>query len=56
VHRYPAYPELNIEAGVLDLAAIGEEWVFGGWHRSEEEWCRTACSFAGELARSRGDT
>jgi hypothetical protein len=25
VHRYPAYPELNIEASVLDLATIGEE-------------------------------
>jgi hypothetical protein len=24
VHRYPAYPELNIEASVLDLT-IGEE-------------------------------
>jgi hypothetical protein len=42
VHRYPAYPELNIEASVLDLAVVGEEWVFGGWHAGEEEWCRAA--------------
>jgi hypothetical protein len=42
VHRYPAYPELGIPTSVLDLAEIGEEWVFGGWRRGEEEWCRAA--------------
>jgi len=52
VHQYPAYPELNIEASVLDLSAIGEEWVFGGWHTGEEEWCYAAFSHAGELAAS----
>jgi hypothetical protein len=42
VHRYAAYPELGIPASVLDLAEIGEEWVFGGWRTDEEEWCRAA--------------
>jgi hypothetical protein len=46
VHEYPAYPELNIEASVLDLARIGEEWVFGGWHKGEEQWCLSAFAYA----------
>jgi len=47
VHRYPAYPELGIPASVLDLAEIGEEWVFGGWRTDEKEWCRAAFGDAG---------
>ena len=46
VHRYPAYDFLGQEESVLDLKDIGEEWVFGGWHRGEEEWCRAAYTFA----------
>lgn len=46
VHRYPAYPALNIEASVLDLDIIGEEWVFGGFLAGEEQWCRAAFAHA----------
>ena len=28
VYRYPAYPELGIQASVLDLRDVGEEWIF----------------------------
>ena len=47
VHEYPAYPELNVAASRLDLADLGPEWVFGGWVKHEEEWCRAAFEFAG---------
>lgn len=50
VYRYPAYPELNIEASVLDLQDMGPEWVFGGWHRAEDNWCHAAYAFAAESA------
>jgi len=52
VYQCPAYPELNIEASVLDLSVIGEDWVFGEWHTGEEEWCYAAFYHAGELAAS----
>ena len=29
------------------LDEIGEEWVFCGWFRGEEAWCRAAFEFAG---------
>jgi hypothetical protein len=45
-HEYPAYPGLEIEASSLDLDAIGEEWVFGGWFEGEEDWCLAAYRFA----------
>jgi hypothetical protein len=48
VHHYPAYPELGIEASVLDLRDLGTEWVFGGWHAGEPEWCSAAYEYAGE--------
>jgi hypothetical protein len=47
VHEYPAYPELNVPASTLDLADFGPEWVFGGWLKGEEDWCRAAYKFAG---------
>lgn len=47
VHHYPAYPELSIAASKLDLARFGPEWVFGGWLKGEEEWCRAAFDAAG---------
>lgn len=31
VHHYPAYPELGIQASVLDRRDVGDEWIFGGW-------------------------
>ena len=31
----------------LDLAAIGAEWVLGGWLRDEPEWCLAAYAHAG---------
>ena len=46
-HHYPAYAELNIAASKLDLARFGPEWVFGGWLKGEEEWCRAAFDAAG---------
>jgi hypothetical protein len=33
---------------VFDLGDIGEEWVFGGWYKGEEQWCIAAFSHAGE--------
>ncbi len=30
----------------LDLADVGDEWVFCGWFRAEEDWCRAAFEFA----------
>jgi hypothetical protein len=47
VHRYPAYPELGIQASVLDLSDISDEWIFGGWFVSEHEWCAAAYQYAG---------
>ncbi len=47
VHRYPAYPELTVPASTFDLAEFGPEWVFGGWLKGEEDWCRAAYEFAG---------
>jgi len=51
VYRYPAYPQLGILASVLDLATIGDEWIFGSWRRAEEQWCRAAYDHAGSLAK-----
>lgn len=45
-HHYPAYPELGIQASVLDLREIGDEWIFGGWLAAELEWCAAAYEFA----------
>lgn len=47
VHEYPAYPELKVAASRLDLAEVGPEWVFGGWLKGEEGWCRAAFDAAG---------
>jgi len=33
----------------FDLREIGEEWVFGGWFRGEDDWCRAAYNFAGSV-------
>jgi hypothetical protein len=46
LHKYPAYPDLGIEASTLDLDDIGKEWVFGGWFKGEEDWCLAAYQFA----------
>jgi hypothetical protein len=40
VRHYPMHPS-------LDLDTLGPEWVFGGWLRGEEAWCRAAYDFAG---------
>ena len=40
-------PELGVAASRLDLAEIGPEWIFGGWHASEETWCAAAYAYAG---------
>jgi len=47
-HDYPAYPELNVEASSLDLAAFGREWVFGSWLTDEAQWCMAAFEYAGK--------
>lgn len=47
VHYYPAYPELGIQASVLDLRDVGGEWIFGGWLAREDEWCSAAYEYAG---------
>lgn len=46
IHHYPAYPGLGIQASVLDLSEIGDEWLFGGWFASEATWCIAAYEFA----------
>ena len=46
IHRYPAYPELGIEASVLDLGEFGDAWIFGGWFTPEHAWCAAADEFA----------
>ncbi len=51
VHRYPAYPQLGIQASVLDLATIGDEWVLGGWRKEEARSCRAAYDHAGRLPK-----
>jgi len=40
VRHYPGQPS-------FDLSEIGEEWVFCGWYRDEEAWCRAAYDYAG---------
>jgi len=47
IHRYPASPELGLEASVLDLRDIGDEWILGGWFVSEPQWCSAAYRYAG---------
>jgi hypothetical protein len=47
-HDYPAYPELHIAASSLDLAAFGNEWIFGAWLESEREWCIAAFEYAAD--------
>ena len=49
LYKYPAYPELDVAASVLDLDDIGEEWVFGGWFTGEEDWCLAAYRYAQEF-------
>ena len=51
VYHYRAYPELNIEASTLNLDEIGDEWVFGGWLRGEDDWVVAAYHFAGDRDR-----
>ncbi len=46
VYHYRAYPELKLETSTFDLADIGDEWVFGGWLKGEEDWIRAAYAFA----------
>jgi hypothetical protein len=46
IHHYPAYPELGMQASVLDLNEIGDEWIFGGWFASEPMWCAAAYEYA----------
>ena len=48
VYHYRAYRELHVEASTFDLAEIGEEWVFGGWLKGEEQWIRAAYDFAAD--------
>ena len=49
VYHYPAYPELKLEASTLDLADVGDEWLFGDWLKGEEEWVKFAYDFATDL-------
>jgi hypothetical protein len=56
VWYYPAYPELKIEASILDLNTIGKEWLFGGWFKGEEEWCLAAFNFANEVVTDTRNT
>jgi len=53
VHHYAAYPELGIQASVLDLADISSEWILCGWFAAEHEWCAAAYEYA--AGKPRGD-
>ena len=46
-HSFPAYPALGVEASDVDLADIGEGWLFGAWLSDEGRWCGAAYEFAG---------
>jgi hypothetical protein len=46
VYHYRAYPEIAVEASTFDLADVGDEWVFGGWLKGEEQWIHAAFTFA----------
>lgn len=35
------------DGSTFDLSDVGEEWVFGGWLKGEEDWCLAAYQFAG---------
>ena len=37
----------------LDLNHIGPEWVFCGWYRDEEAWCRAAYDYASRATEPR---
>lgn len=50
VYQYPAIPSMNTQASMLDLDAVGKEWVFGFWLKGEEEWCLAAYNFAGNTS------
>ena len=49
VYHYRAYAELNLEASTFDLADVGDEWVFAGWLKGEEQWIKSAYDFATDL-------
>jgi hypothetical protein len=42
VKHYPGQPS-------FDLDQIGEEWVFCGWFKDEEAWCRAAYEYASSV-------
>jgi hypothetical protein len=46
IYHYRAYPELKLDAYTFDLADIGDEWVFGGWLKGEDDWIAAAYDFA----------
>jgi len=43
--RIKHYRAINLR---FDLDDIGPEWVFCGWFRGEEAWCRSAFAHAGD--------
>jgi hypothetical protein len=47
--RIKHYPGVQIS---FDLDDIGPEWVFCGWFRGEEAWCRSAFGSAGSQGGS----
>lgn len=41
-HHYRANAAAKVEALTIDLAEVGDDWVFGAWLPGEEEWCLAA--------------
>lgn len=41
-YRYRANAAAKVEALTVDLAEVGDDWVFGAWLPGEEEWCLAA--------------
>ena len=41
-YHYPANQSGGVQALTIDLADLGDEWVFGAWLAAEPEWCRAA--------------
>ena len=45
VYHYRSH-QLQVEVEAFDLAIVGDEWVFGGWLKGEDDWIKAAYEFA----------
>lgn len=47
IWHYTATSERGAAASTLNLAELGDGWIFGGWWPEEIDWCLSAYDFAG---------